>query len=105
MYNYRYINKLAQFGHVNYTLILEDIDDPNVIIRIEKCFKKALSEIDDDFLYQEARKEMIRVSREEAQAEIQAMLAAEQDASSLITNYITQYGNDSFISIVLNLGS
>lgn len=66
MYSYRYINKFYQFGETNYTLILEDLDsDPIKVVRIDKTFQKSPDEIDDEFLYQEARKEIIRITYED----------------------------------------
>lgn len=67
MYSYRYINEHYQFGETNYSLILEDLDsDPIKIVRIDKTFKLSPNEIDQEFLYQEARKEIIRVIYEDS---------------------------------------
>jgi hypothetical protein len=75
MYRYRYINKHSQFGYTDYTLILEDLEeDPEKAIRIEKSFNIDPQLIDSDFLYQEARKEIIRVLSEKDQ-EVPMILA------------------------------
>ena len=64
-YGYRYINKITQFGLTTFTLILEDIDNyEEVTYRIEKSFKTPVELIDDEFLYQEAKKEILRIKQE-----------------------------------------
>lgn len=61
MYRYRYINKHVQFEATNYTLVLEDLEgDMSVpLVRIEKTFNVDPSLIDNDFLYNEARKDIL----------------------------------------------
>lgn len=60
LYSYRYINKQVQFGSTNYTLILEDLDDLNMpIVRIDKCFNVDPNLIDNDFLYQQAKPDIL----------------------------------------------
>jgi len=72
MYNYRYINRLYQFGETNYSLILEDLDsNPVKIKRIEKTFKKSPEEIDNEFLYQEARKEILIAVQEDLERSLE----------------------------------
>lgn len=68
MYRYRYINKHYQFEHVNYTLVLEDLegDTDYPIVRIEKSFAIDPALIDNDFLYEQAKKDIIRVLQEQA---------------------------------------
>jgi len=61
MYTSRYINKHYQFGETNYTLILEDLEGGKPTYRIEKTFKLSPDEIDQEFLYQEAKKEISRI--------------------------------------------
>lgn len=63
MYRYRYINKHKQFGQVSYTLILEDLEGDCLqpTIRIEKSFSIAEGMVDTEFLYNEAKQEIIRV--------------------------------------------
>lgn len=64
-YSYRYINRLNQFGEINYTLILEDISNLELpAVRIDKTFKVDPSLIDDNFLYNEARTEILRIMNE-----------------------------------------
>jgi hypothetical protein len=58
-YTYGFINKQVLNSGVAYTLILEDSDDDGEeTVRIEKVFKIDPSLIDDEFLRQEARKEI-----------------------------------------------
>ena len=59
MYRYRYINKHCQFGRTNYTLILEDLENEMPTVRIEKEFGIDKELIDEDFLYTEAKKDII----------------------------------------------
>jgi len=54
MYRYRYINPHYQFGQMNYSLILEDLEDGMPLVRIEKCFNVSPNEIDDNFLANQA---------------------------------------------------
>jgi len=62
VYIYRYINKLHQFDRTEYTLILEDLEKPSVEpIRIQKTFLISPNLIDEEFLFQEAKKEMLQV--------------------------------------------
>lgn len=73
MYRYRYINKHIQFGCASYTLVLEDLEGDMTIptIRIEKTFNIDPELIDDDFLYNEARKDILMaVSQQEHEAVI-----------------------------------
>lgn len=71
MYSYRYINQLYQFNQTNYTLILEDLENPDVpVVRIDKCFSKSPSEIDNEFLYNEAKKDILMVNRQQSEEPI-----------------------------------
>lgn len=66
MYRYRYINKHVQFDQINYTLILEDLEDQSLpIVRIEKSFNNSDLHVDAEFLYLEARKEILRILAEQ----------------------------------------
>lgn len=58
MYRYRYINKHFQFGRTSYTLLLEDLEGILPSIRIEKEFSLDPNQIDEDFLFQEAKKDI-----------------------------------------------
>ena len=64
MYSYRYINPQYQFGVTSFTLVLEDLDTPtNPVLRIDKSFNVDSSMIDDDFLYQQARPDIIAANQ------------------------------------------
>lgn len=72
MYSYRYINRHYQFGETNYSLILEDLDsNPVKSKRIEKTFRKSPEEIDDNFLYEEARKEILIAIQEDLERSLE----------------------------------
>lgn len=58
MYRYRYINKHEQFGRTSYVLILEDLESSMPTVRIEKEFGLTSKDIDEDFLYKEASREI-----------------------------------------------
>lgn len=73
MYRFRYINKHFQFGRTNYTLLLEDLEGDMPAVRVEKEFALSPEQIDSDFLYQEARKEILA-----AQEAYNEMLAAQE---------------------------
>lgn len=105
MYTYRYINKLTQFNSTGYSLILTDLSIPNTV-RIEKNFILPDNKIDDEFLYQEALKEIQNQVQVDAQTAIDAAIASGLDQitlNTMVNNYITNYGTDSFISIILSL--
>lgn len=59
-YDYRYINKQIFPNSVGYTLLLEDSDNEE-LIRIEKCFMFSDDYVDNEFLRNEAKKEIKRV--------------------------------------------
>ena len=59
MYIGRYINKHVQFEETNYTLILEDNDGILPTVRVEKTFSTDPNLLDNEFLYQEAKKEIL----------------------------------------------
>lgn len=62
MYSYRYINQHYQFDCTEYTLILEDMENPALpAIRINKTFKLSPNEIDSNFLHEEAKKEISNI--------------------------------------------
>lgn len=67
MYRYRYINRHIQFDQVSYTLILEDLEGDCLepIIRIEKSFSISDGMVDSEFLYAEAKQEIMRVLSEQ----------------------------------------
>lgn len=64
MYRYRYINKHYQFGYTTYTLVLEDLENSLPTVRLDKSFNTDPQLIDDDFLYQEARKDILNTMRQ-----------------------------------------
>lgn len=59
MYRYRYINQHSQFGRTTCTLILEDLEGNMPLIRIDKEFAASKEDLDQELLYQEARKEIL----------------------------------------------
>lgn len=59
MYRYRYINKHSQFDETSYSLILSDSDGIMPEKRIEKIFRIDERLIDTEFLYEEAKKEIL----------------------------------------------
>jgi len=59
MYSYRYINRLAQFGCVTYTLLIENLVDQSAEpYRVEKKFRVCADSVDSEFLHKEAKKEI-----------------------------------------------
>lgn len=82
MYRYRYINQLSQFGRTSYTLILDDLEGDMPVIRLEKEFGMPIDQIDNEFLYQEASKE-IKIAQQDyndQQAELAAKIEADAAA-------------------------
>ena len=59
MYRHRYINQHSQFGRTYCTLILEDLEGDMPLVRIDKEFGFELQDLDQEVLFQEARKEII----------------------------------------------
>lgn len=66
MIAYRYINKNKQPKYMSYTLLIEDEDKIlfQDTIRIEKTFKVDYNQIDEEFLRNEAKKEIERIKYE-----------------------------------------
>lgn len=66
MITFRYINKNEQPSFVSYTLLIEDEDKDEFVetIRIEKTFKVDSRQIDEEFLREEAYKEIARIEYE-----------------------------------------
>jgi hypothetical protein len=84
MYRFRYINKHVQFGQLNCTLVLDDLEGSMPSVRVEKQFTiDNDNEIDDETLYQEASKEIriAQINYDTQQAELAAQQAID-DASS-----------------------
>jgi hypothetical protein len=65
-YEWRYINRQITKSSVSYTLLIEDTDNDEEIssYRIEKSFKLAPEQIDQEFLRTEAKKEIKRIIEE-----------------------------------------
>jgi hypothetical protein len=62
MYSYRYINKFIQLGVINYTLIIEDLEDPTrQTLRVEKSFNLSVDQLDDDVLAKAAQVEILNL--------------------------------------------
>lgn len=80
MYNYRYINKHCQFGRTCYTLILDDISGLMPTVRIDKEFNKSDTEIDREFLYQEAKKD-IAIALKAYSERVVALPEAEEESA------------------------
>lgn len=66
-FNYRYLNKQVFLANVSYTLIIENEDDSEDFIRIEKSFKFPPEIIDSEFLRIEAKKEINRIIKERSE--------------------------------------
>ena len=54
-FSYRYINKQIEAAYIGYTLIIEY---RGRVYRFEKKFRPAYQNVDDEFLYQEAVKQV-----------------------------------------------